>query len=220
VGTIDAAANCSGSCEARCEGECKGTCYFDDGRVNDNDPECRGKCSGQCEGKCFGACRVEVDAGIACGAEVRCRGGCEGEISEPACTTEYSPPKCEVDTACYEACTTRATENAKCDPTTVNIVADVKGNSDLEAVVKTLKKNMPAFYRCARMQGELIKHASERMSDAGGKLADRVEDLNGKALACVTKSTASLSEAIDALNVSIDVSVKIQATVDVATEHQ
>ena len=58
---------------------------------------------------------------------MHCTGGCTGSYSEPCCTTEYEPPMCEVDAECHASCSARAAANAECDPTHVEIVADVQG---------------------------------------------------------------------------------------------
>jgi len=210
VGTVNVAANCEGECMARCNGECRGTCYREDGTTTENDAACVGKCRGEFMGSCFGQCRVTKTVGIECGASVRCRGGCRGEISEPTCTTEYLPPKCETDTACYESCATQATEDAVCDPTQITVLLDTSGNPELKPLADTLEKHLSIFYDTARSEGLLIKSASERMAAAGRVLLDKVEDLDGKSLACISKSTSSLSDSVKTLNVSVEASLEIK----------
>jgi hypothetical protein len=210
VGTVSVAANCEGECMARCNGECRGTCYREDGSVTENDAACVGKCSGEFVGSCFGQCRVTKSVGVDCGSSVRCRGGCRGEISQPTCTTEYLPPTCEVDTACYETCTARAVEEAACDPTQVTVLLDTSGNPELTPVAKTLEKHLSIFYDTANSEGLLIKSASERMADAGDVLLDKVKDLDGKSIACVSKATSALSESVKTLDVSVKASLEIK----------
>jgi hypothetical protein len=210
VGSVSVAANCEGECMARAEGACQGTCYRTDGTVTENDAACVGRCRGEFVGSCFGQCRVTKTTGIECGSSVRCRGGCRGEISEPTCTTEYLPPKCEVDTACYDTCATRAVEEAVCDPTQVTVLMDTSGNPELKPLADTLEKHLAVFYETARSEGLLIKSASERMAAAGDVLIDKVDDLDGKALACISKSTSALSESVKTLDVSVKASLDIK----------
>jgi hypothetical protein len=211
VGSVSVAANCEGECTARCDGECRGTCYREDGSVTENDPACVGKCSGEFAGSCFGQCRVTKSVGIECGSRVRCRGGCTGQISEPTCTTEYLPPTCMVDSTCYDACATRATEEAVCDPTQVSVLLNTSGNPELKPLADTLEKHLSVFYDAAKSEGLLIKSASQRMAEAGDVLIDKVDDLDGKALACISKSTSALSDSIKTLDVSIEASVEIKS---------
>jgi hypothetical protein len=210
VGTVSVAANCEGECMARCNGECRGTCYREDGSVTQNDPTCVGKCEGQLVGSCFGQCRVTKNVGLECGSNVRCRGGCRGEITQPSCTTEYLPPNCQVDPTCYETCATRAVEEAVCDPTQVTVLLDTSGNPELTPVAKTLERHLSVFYDTANSEGLLIKNASERMADAGNVLLDKVEDLDGKSLACISKSTRALGESVKTLDVSVKASLEIK----------
>jgi hypothetical protein len=210
VGTVSVAANCEGECMARCNGECRGTCYREDGSVTENDPACLGKCEGQLVGSCFGQCRVTKTAGVECGSSVRCRGGCRGEITQPSCTTEYLPPTCTEDTACYEACSAQAAEEAECDPTQITVLLNTSGNPELKPLADTLEKHLSVFYDTARSEGLLIRSAGERLAAAGDVLIDKVEDLDGKSLACISKSTSALSDSVKTLDVSVKASLEIK----------
>lgn len=210
VGTVSVAANCEGECMARCNGECRGTCYREDGSVTENDAACVGKCRGEFAGSCFGQCRVTKSVGVECGSSVRCRGGCTGQISEPTCTTEYLPPTCMEDTACYEACSAQAVEDAECDPTQITVLLDTSGNPELQPLADTLEKHLSVFYDTARSEGLLIKSASERLADAGDVLVDKVQDLDGKSIACISKSTSALSDSVKTLDVSVEASLSIK----------
>lgn len=218
VGSAKVAANCAGQCEAMCIGKCAGKCYHEDGSVTENDSNCRGVCAARCEGTCSGHCKVDVSAGIKCGAGVYCRGTCSGAMDSPACTTEYKEPKCKVDTACYESCTARLATQAKCEPTEVNVIADVTAQPDLRAVVDTLNKHLPALVAAGEAEGKLVQRAGQRMADAGSSLNERVDDLDGKSLACVGAASSSLANAVDTISVSVKASLKVQTQVNVHAE--
>jgi hypothetical protein len=218
VGSAKVEANCAGQCEAVCTGKCLGKCYHEDGQVTENDSNCRGMCAARCEGTCSGHCKVDVDAGIKCGAGVYCRGTCSGAMESPACTTEYKEPQCKVDTACYETCTARLATQATCEPTAVKVIADVTVMPDLEPVVATLNAHLPALVAAAEAEGKLVQRAGKRMADAGSSLNERVDDLDGKSLACVGAASSSLSDAVDTISVSVKASLDVQTKVNVKAE--
>jgi hypothetical protein len=220
VGSAKLAANCKGHCEATCEGACAGKCYHDNGEVTENDANCHGVCTAQCEGTCSGRCEVEAEAGIACGAGVFCHGTCDGAMDSPSCTTEFKEPECKVDMDCYDACTARLATQATCTPTEVNVIADVKVMPDLEPVVATLNKNLPALVAAAEAEGKLVQGAGKRMADAGSDLNGRVDDLDGKSLACVGVASSALADAVDTINISVKACLKIQTKVNVSAEEQ
>jgi hypothetical protein len=215
IGGAEVAANCQGKCEAMCVGACEGKCHGANGTITENDPNCHGKCAARCNGTCSGKCEVDVAAGIACGAGVYCRGTCDGVMESPACTTEFEPPECNVDLACYEACTARLATQATCTPASVSVIADVSVSQDLEPVVATLNANLPTLIEAARAEGKLIHTAGNRMADAGAGLNGRVEDIDGKSLACVGAAASALSDAVDVITVSVEASLDIQTEVNV-----
>ena len=218
VGSAKVAANCAGKCESMCIGKCAGKCYREDGTVTENDAECRGMCAARCDGTCSGHCKVDVSAGIKCGAGVFCKGTCAGAMESPACTTEFKDPQCKVDTACYESCTARLATQAKCEPTAVQVIADVTARPDLRPVVDTLNKHLPALVAAAEAEGKLVQSAGKRMADAGSSLNERVDDLDGKSLACVGAASSSLANAVDTISVSVKASLDVQTKVNVHAE--
>jgi hypothetical protein len=218
VGSAKVAANCAGQCESMCVGKCAGKCYAEDGTVTENDANCRGMCAARCEGTCSGHCKVDVDAGIKCGAGVFCRGTCSGAMESPACTTEYKEPVCKVDTACYESCTARMATMATCEPTEVKVITDVTVMPDLQPVIATLNAHLPTLVAAAEAEGKLVQSAGKRMADAGSSLNERVDDLDGKSLACVGAATSSLAEAVDTINITVKACLKIHTEVNVSAE--
>jgi hypothetical protein len=217
VGTAEVSANCEGSCQAMCEGQCAGKCYGVDGTITEGGA-CHGKCAARCLGKCSGECEVDASAGIACGAGVYCRGTCDGIMDSPACTTEFDPPQCDVDIGCYEACTARLATEAVCTPSTVTVIADVTASPELTPVVDTLNANLPKLVEAANAEGKLMATAGNRMAEAGQDLHGRIEDVDGKSLACVGTATSALSDAVDIITVSVEACLDIQTEVNVRAE--
>lgn len=216
VGTADAPANCMGKCEAECQGSCKGTCIGEDGTKTTDNPNCRGKCSSSCNGTCRGMCKIDASEGVQCGANVRCTGGCSGSYTSPVCTTQYTPPKCTVDQDCLAACHAKVVEDAVCDPTQVDVFANVDASPDVAKLVQTLKKNLPPLFDAANQQGKLVLAAAGRLGDSGHSLSDNVENLDGKSLACLGAASTAVGKEIGSLDVSVNASVNVTTTV---TEH-
>src|SRR5260370_863981 len=117
-GHVDAEANCEGSCEAECSGHCAGSCTDESGHKTDNDANCHGKCKAHCSGKCNGRCQVDVAAGVQCGSNVSCKGGCMSHFTEPKCETEGTPPKSTIDQSCFESLRANAARKPICRPPT------------------------------------------------------------------------------------------------------
>jgi hypothetical protein len=188
-GTVAVSANCTGTCDAECSGECSGTCTFVDGHTTENDANCKGKCSAQCKGSCSGSCKVEAEAGISCGANVRCKGGCEGTYSEPTCTTTFKPGPCHVDQTCLDGCVAKAEAHQVCEPTRVELFADVKVHADVKALVDTCNKNLSVLMSAAESEGKVLVSAGERLVATGSAVVDAHADLNGKSIACAGAAT-------------------------------
>jgi len=209
VGTQDVAANCMGKCESECQGHCSGECVQDDGSVTENDPNAHGKCAATCNGTCKGMCKVEASQGVSCGANVRCTGGCTGTETEPVCTTEFKPPTCNIDADCHAACSAKVAEDAKCDPTVVRIFATIDATPEIKAVVESLQDNLPDLFDAAQVKGKLLLDAAQRLGDTGKTLESRVENLDGKSLACLGKASTAVGETIGSVDVSVNASVQV-----------
>jgi modification target Cys-rich repeat protein len=209
VGKAELAANCMGKCESECVGECHGTCIAEDGSVTTNNPQAKGKCESTCNGTCRGICKIEAASGIACGANVRCTGGCTGTVSDPVCTTTFKPPVCTVDEDCHAACSAKVAESATCDPTSVRIFAKIDATPDVKALVDTLEANLPDLLTAANHKGKLLLNASRRLGEAGDSLDSRIEDLDGKSLACLGKASTAVGQTIGSVDVSVNAAVDV-----------
>ena len=214
VGSEEHPANCMGKCESTCVGQCKGTCIFKDGRKSDNEANCQGKCTSSCNGTCKGTCKVEAD--VTCGASVRCTGGCTGTFTDPVCTTEYGPPDCTENTQCHEACSARAVAEAKCDPPTVTICADIVVDPALDPLVKTLEANLPKLIQAAETQGKIGADAVHRLATTGDQIAGNLPNLDGKSLSCLGSAVQSVGDSVGKFDVAVQASVNVNVKV---TEH-
>lgn len=209
VGTETVAANCMGKCESECVGECHGTCVGEDGSVTTDNPHAQGKCESTCNGTCKGMCKIEAQSGVNCGASVRCTGGCTGTASDPVCTTTFKPPVCDIDEDCHAACSAKVAEDAKCDPPTVRIFANVEATPEVKALVDTLQANLPDLFSAANVKGKLLLNAARRLGDAGDSLDTRIDDLDGKSLACLGKASTAVGQTIGSVDVSVNAAVDV-----------
>ena len=205
--------NCTGKCESTCMGECKGKCVAADGTVSENNPNCLGKCASSCKGQCKGHCRVEEPAGINCGVDVRCTGGCEGSFREPVCVSQFKPPVCQVDQGCHAACSARVAASAICDPPIVRIAADLRTSPSLQPLVTTLEKNLPKLLATGEAEGKLALEAVNRMSAAGQVVGADVEKLDPKSLSCAGVASGIVSQVLSSLQISVKASSRVHVMV-------
>lgn len=211
-GHADLPANCMGMCEAECEGECKGDCTTADGKRTHDDPNCHGKCSSSCNGTCRGMCKIDAPEGVQCGANVRCLGGCTASFTDPECVTEFTPPKCKLVQECHDSCSTNVVTHAKCDPPTVDVFANVEVSADVKPLIATLKANLPPLITAADLHGKLMLDAGQQLASSGQTLSGRVGDLDGKSLACAAKASTTAASAVANVNVSVQASAQVHAT--------
>jgi hypothetical protein len=201
-GRIDAEADCEGRCEAECTGSCSGTCTDEHGHRTDADQNCHGKCSDHCSGKCNGRCKIEASAGVACGANVECKGGCSGTFTNPTCETEFTPPKCTLDESCFEGCRANVVAKAVCDPPTVKLLADVSAGADVAKLVATVEKNLPPLVQTAEAQAPIASSILQNVSASGDAVLKASGNLDGKSIACAGAAAQSLAQTGASLTVS------------------
>ncbi|MBK6697798.1 MAG: hypothetical protein IPG50_37275 [Myxococcales bacterium] len=202
-GTVSLEANCTGKCEGTCNGECKGTCTSASGTKTDNDKNCRGKCSASCSGKCTGDCKIEVEGGLNCGANVRCRGECEGAYTEPKCETSFTPPKCVVDASCIAACSSSVSAKAVCDPPSVELLCNTSVNADVAKLAATVRANFPVVLAAAQTQGKLVLDAALRLKAAGEAVVKSSSKLNAHSIACAVGGAKVAGDATAKLSVAV-----------------
>jgi hypothetical protein len=199
-GSATAEAQCKGACEAHCNGTC------------DASP-CHGThCGGMCEGTCDGQCTLAASAQVNCGAEVNCRGGCSVAYKAPQCETTVTPPSCKVSKTCEASCTSTVECKAKCTPPGASLECNGTVSADVQAVIDTVKKNMPAIILLVQTQGKLVLDAANQVVTTGKVVADQVTSLGGKAIACAGKAVQVDADASASLNVSVMASASVSGS--------
>jgi hypothetical protein len=180
--------------EAECAGECDG--------------ECQGSCDAQCTGTCSGSCVLEANAMVECGAEVKCKGGCDGDFTAPSCEGELNPPECNLDADCQAGCEGQASFKAECTPPSVVIQGE--GSAEL---VATLEANLPVILNL-KTKAELAVTAA---GDIAGRLPDVVAELAGDIQCAASGGLAQLQAQVEAsVEASASVVVSASASADVS----
>jgi hypothetical protein len=207
---------CIGKCDgvktpaggmANCEGKCEGRCTRPRATAR-----CQGKCTASCHGKCKGQCKLEKEAAMNCGANVRCKGGCTTTYTEPVCETELTPPVCTGNTECQTSCSARASAAAECSPPSVTLVTDVDVSEDVAKLKATLEAHLPNILLAARAKGQLALRAIESVADAGESVVKASAKLGVKDVACAgTAATASARAAVS-MGISVNASVKVTSS--------
>jgi hypothetical protein len=199
-GSAETVAQCTGACEADCTGMCDGSA-------------CHGThCGGTCEGTCTGQCTLAASAQVNCGAKVDCRGGCSVAYKAPKCETTVTPPSCKVSKTCEASCTSNVEAKATCTPPGASLECNGTVSTDLQAVVDTVKKNMPSIVLLVQTQGQLVLDAANRVITTGKVVADQVTTLGGQAVACAGKAVQADADASASLNVSIQASANVSGS--------
>ena len=199
-GSAETLAQCQGACEADCNGMCDGS-------------PCEARhCAGSCAGTCTGQCKLAASAQVNCGAKVHCRGGCSVAYKAPECETTVTPPSCKVSQTCQASCTSNVEAKAKCTPPGASLECSGTVSADVQAVVDTVKKNMPAIILLVQTQGKLVQDAASQVIATGKVVADQVTSLGGKAIACAGKAVQADADASASLNVSVMASASVSGS--------
>ena len=209
-GMCNASATCEGSAtaEAQCTGECTGECT---GMCDAT--ACQGtRCKGKCEGKCTADCKLAADAQVMCGASVHCRGGCSVMYKAPKCETTVTPPKCTVSETCKSSCTSKVEAKAECTPPSASLECSVMASADLQAVVDTVKKNLPSIILLVKTQSAIIIDASTQVANTGNVVVKNVTSLGGKAVACAKSAVEADLTASASLKVSVSASANVSGS--------
>ena len=196
-GSATAAATCQGTCEADCTGMC------------DANPCMAKHCAGMCAGTCTGQCTVAASAMVNCGAMVNCRGGCSVAYKAPQCETTVTEPSCSVSKTCTASCTSNVEAQAKCTPPGVSLECEGTVSADLQAVIDTVKKNLPAIILLVQTQGKLVQDAASQVVATGQVVANEVASIGGKDVACAAKAVQADATASASLNVSVTASANV-----------
>jgi hypothetical protein len=211
---------CSGSCEAgaSCEGsasavtQCQGSCEADCTGMCDSNPCQATHCKGVCQGMCTGQCKIAANAQVSCGAQVDCRGGCSVAYTAPKCETTVTPPNCTVTQTCQASCTSDVEAKAVCTQPGVSLECSGTISTDLQAVIDTVKKNLPAIVLLVQTQSKFVLDAANQVATTGQVVANEVTSLGGKAISCAGKAVSADADATASLNVSVQASAKVSGS--------
>jgi hypothetical protein len=199
-GSVDAQAECTGKCMADCTGMCDST-------------PCQGTfCKGQCQGKCTGDCKLMADATASCGANVNCKGGCSVAYTAPKCETKTTPPSCKVSTTCQASCTSTVESKSVCTKPSVSLECSAMVSADVQAVITTVKANLPSIILLVQSQGNLILDAATQVGDTADAVSKDVTSLGGKAIACAAAAVKADVSTAASLKVSVNASASVSGS--------
>jgi hypothetical protein len=193
---------CSGSCLSMCKGHCSGACFHEDGTISMNDDNCHGKCTDTCQGTCSGLCQITVHEGFNCGSDRRCKGSCTGTFTDPVCESEFTPADCNMNQECHESCRAKIAANPICEPSTVQLFANidaVSNKADVQKLVATLNANLSKLLDAAEQKGPIALNAVTKLSDTGQVVIDKAGNLDGHSLACAKVAAKADLEATNSL---------------------
>ncbi len=204
-GTCDGSTASGTTCAGKCVGTCKGNCTYQPGAVAVH-------CDGSCKGMCNGNCKLDANAMVNCGAMVRCKGGCTTTGTAPQCEGTVTPAKCNSDVNCQASCQAHAEASASCTPPTASLECDTTATGDLQALVNTVKTNLPIIIQAIQTQGPIVLDASGKLVTAGGNVVAAVGTASGKALACATTAVSAAATAATSFHATVSVSVSVSAS--------
>ncbi len=200
-GTCHAA--CSGKCDhdfrGACGGKCSGTC---DGAPTRGPKACGGVCDGSCSDKGEGACAGRCDGACSGGWEPRdvggkcpglCVGVCSGEVREPVCSGEYTPPG--VDTVCQAGCAAASAMSTRCEPPLVRVaVRGGKPTPALEKLLAGVQSAVPKIVRLQQGAGKRLPRAMEGAITAAVDWSNAYATAGVKPLGCVRAGIDAMRE--------------------------
>lgn len=211
---------CEGTCEGKCDGVatpkggmvgCAGTC---EGKCSmpKAGAESRGKCSASCNGTCKGECKIEASAGVKCGANVTCKGGCTGTYTEPQCETELKPSVCTTDTICQTSCSAQAVAKTVCTGPHANLRCDVSASEDVAKLKATLDANLPAIFIVAKAKGKLIADALDKVQASGQAVIDSTGKAGSKSFACATVAAAAAVQSYATATITLNAAANVRTS--------
>ncbi|XXX74758.1 hypothetical protein WMF30_44615 [Sorangium sp. So ce134] len=209
-GSANLAVNCDGTCAGTCEGTCDAECA---GQPAGS--ECRGECKGRCTGECRGSCEFAADAAVECNAD--CSGSCSVDFKAPKCKATLTEPDvaCRGNVECNGSCEASASARATCKEPAVN----VEGAADAEAVISTLRTNLPRLLVVAQARGQLLLKSAEAVVAAAGNLEG---DVTGsvKATACIIPASNAIRQAVENIDASLTASLSVMGELPIAPTGQ
>ncbi|KYG10335.1 hypothetical protein BE21_12610 [Sorangium cellulosum] len=210
TGSCEGSANLAVTCEGACHGTCEGTC---DGECSATTAggDCRGACDGTCTGECRGSCEIAADAQVECNAD--CSGECSLTFEAPKCKTNLKPPKaeCTGTAECSGSCEASASARASCKEPAVTVT----GGEGAEAVVATLRANLPRLLVAAQARGQLLLDSAEAVVAAAGNLEGAVTG-SVKAGACIIPASNAITQAVENIDASLTASTRVMGELRIA----
>lgn len=213
-----------GSCTAqggvKCEGKCEGKCTGEAG-VEGGGAQADGTCKGTCEGTCSATA-----PGVECNGTFE--GECKGECKPPSASVkaecnakceasaEVEPLKCEggsieggckVEAKCDANCDASVSAKASCTPPSLAIKATGNVTANVDAVIATLKVNLPNIIVVWKARGQAFVDLVGTVSgSASGAVSG---DLGVKGTACLIPIVDALVSSVGGIEATLSASASI-----------
>jgi hypothetical protein len=220
-GEVACEAECRGTCTGTCDGTCTGTC---DGTCSATDEEgnCVGTCDGTCTGTCSASCTGTCEGTCVSDVEASCEGTCAG-----TCDVELQEPRCEgmadvdADVDCRAACEASADVQAECTEPSVTVSTDATvdpaAQARLATLVRVLHEHYPRFLGLSA-RVEAVAASGADLVEAFDAAAAAAERLGVRASACFADATALAVRSVSTVEVTLSVTVEVNASVTAAAD--
>ena len=224
---VEAGASCKGRCHGECTANFKGDCHGEcNGKCNGKstggamscDGTCVGSCSAGARGTCGGSCKGECEIKGSAKCEGTCTGGCSVEMKAPHCTGSVKPPKMSAE--CKAECDARVSAKLQC--TKPRVVARFAGVVDAQAaktLATALRTHLPGILKVSvGMKNHLVRAAGKVKTVVKGMettvkaMSQGTGSAGARLLACVVQPFKGALDAAASINVSVRVSVEVQAS--------
>ncbi len=228
--------HCAGVCAGKCDADCKVSASA---QVNCGaNVTCRGGCSvaytaPECETTvtppscnvsqtCQSSCKASVEVTSTCtpaGADFECSGAAlvtttvsdvvaDGGLSADGSLLEAST----VDDASAPDATTMAPDASEAGVAEDAAEPDGAMPADLQALVTTIRKNLPAVILMVQGQGTLASNAATDVVATGTALIQNTSGLSGKAVACAGVAAEADTTAEVSLSVTVNASSSVSTS--------
>jgi hypothetical protein len=213
---------CSGSCQASvmnpvmCQGQCDGACSATDAMGNCNGM-CNGKCtfkagaSATCMGTCSGGCMGSCSPPMA-GGSVQCSGMCMATPTPLSCKGGTLSGGCMVDANCQANCNASVQAKAECTPPSITITASGTASAQVDALIATLEKNLPALLVVIKARGQAFLTQMSGVVQGGATIAGSGKiDLSGAS--CLTLVASSIGQSVSDFTATLSAGATVTTSV-------
>jgi hypothetical protein len=94
----------------------------------------------------------------------------------------------------------------------VTLECNANVSADVQAVIDTVKANLPSIVLLVQSQGKLVLDAATQVGNTADAVSKSVASLGGKAVACAAKAVSADVSAAASLKVSVNASASVSGS--------